>query len=246
MSIQISETFGIQIAGPSIGVMWANLIKVILEQGEISFDEKRERLAVQNVRVHASSQAYPDPIIEDLVDPEQLKDMLGFVFEKEKMVDIDVVASFSPGAKSYCQRIKEGRMVEFVIERLSLIPESKKACIVFPTYEDYAAIMQNHYDDYLPCLALIQFRLLPKDDGYVMRTYFYSRSMDPWQKGHGNFVSIGMLSDHIAKEISKRINKPIVVGPLDGMICDAHIYKEKYDEARERMANWSDSTIASS
>ena len=239
MSIQISEEFGIQIAGDSVGEMWADLIQVILDKGEVSFDEKRERLAVQNVRVHAAAQTHPDPVIEDLVDPEQLKDMLGFVFEQDKMVDIDVVASFSPGAKSYCHRIKEGRMVEFVIERLSLIPESKKACIVFPTYEDYAAIMENHYDDYLPCLALIQFRLLPKDDGYIMRTYFYSRSMDPWQKGHGNFISIAMLSDHIAGEISKRIDKPIEVGPLDGMICDAHIYKEKYDEARERMANWS-------
>jgi len=243
MSIKICDDFGIQISGPTIGVMWANLVKVILEKNETSYDEKRERIAVQNVRVKAHSQNFPDPTIESLCDAEQLKDMLGFMFEYDRMKDIDVVASFSPGAKSYCYRIKEGRMVEFVIERLSLIPESKKACIVFPTYEDYAAIMENHLDDYLPCLVSIQFRLLPKDGGYVMHTNFYSRSMDPWQKGHGNFIAIAMLSDHIAKEISKRIGKSIELGPLDGMICDAHIYKEKYEEARSRMANWSEPVV---
>jgi len=244
MSIKISKEFGTQIHGPTIGVVWANLVKAILDADETSWDEDRERIAVQNVRGKSITQMFPDPTIEALCDAEQLKEMVGFMFEYDKMVDIDVVQSFSPGAKSYCYRIKEGRMIEFVIERLSLIPESKKACIVFPTYEDYTAVMANHQDDYLPCLVSIQFRLLPKDDGYVMNTNFYSRSMDPWQKGHGNLIAIAMLSDHVAKEISKRINKPIELGPLDGMICDAHIYKEMYEEARTRMAGWSEGSHA--
>jgi hypothetical protein len=240
MSIKTCDDFGIQICGPTIGIMWANLIKAILDVDEKSYDEDRERIAISNVRVKSMQQNFPDETIESLCDAEQVKEMLGFMFEYDQMADIDVVHSFSPGAKSYCYRIKEGRMVEFVIERLSLIPESKKAVIVFPTYEDYTAVMANHQDDYLPCLVSIQFRLVPKEDGYIMNTTFYSRSMDPWQKGHGNFISIAMLSDHIAKEISERIGKKIELGPLDGMICDAHIYKEKYDEARTRMANWSE------
>jgi thymidylate synthase len=243
MSIKICDDFGIQVSGPTIGAMWANLVKAILDTNEKSYDEERERIAITNVRVKAHKQTFPDPTIEALCDAEQLKDMLGFMFEYDKMVDIDVVQSFSPGAKSYCYRIKEGRMVEFVIERLSLIPESKKACIVFPTHEDYAAVMANHRDDYLPCLVSIQFRLQPKGDGYVLNTTFYSRSMDPWQKGHGNFIAMAMLSDHIAKQISKRIGKKIELGSLDGMICDAHIYNEKYEEARARMANWSEESL---
>jgi len=238
MGIKRSKEFGTEIFGLTIGIAWANLIKAILEGNEKSFDETRERIALQNVRVKSLQQNFPDPTIEALCNENHLKDMLGFMFEYDKMFDIDINPSFSPGAKSYCHRIKEGRMVEFVIERLSLIPESKKACIVFPTYEDYTAVMENPLDDYLPCLVSIQFRLLPKDDGYVMHTNFYSRSMDPWQKGHGNLISMAMLSDHIAKEISQRIGKPIILGPLDGMICDAHIYKENYEEARERIKNW--------
>ena len=239
MSSKFTEEFGPQIYAPTIGTMWSQLVKTILEYGEKCYDEGRERIAISNVRVKSGAQNFPDPIIESLCNDEQLSIMLDLMFDRDDMLDIDVVQSFSPGAKSYHHRIKEGRMAEFVIERLSLIPESKKAVIVFPTYDDYAAVMSNHNDDYLPCLVSIQFRLLPKDDGYVMHTTFYSRSMDAWQKGHGNFLSMAMLSDNILQEISQRIGKPITLGPLDGLICDAHIYNEKYEEARVRMSNLS-------
>jgi thymidylate synthase len=237
MRYEISNEFGHQVYAPTIGHMWSGLVKAILDCGVKCYDEGRERIAISNVRVKSAAQNYPDPVIESYCNGNQLKAMLDLMFEKDEMLDIDVVQSFSPGAKSYRHRIKEGRMAEFVIERLSRIPESKKAVIVFPTYEDYAAVMQNHEDDYLPCLVSIQFRLLPNNDGYTMHTTFYSRSMDAWQKGHGNFLSIAMLSDQIRKEISKRINRPIDLGPLDGLICDAHIYNEKYEEARIRISN---------
>lgn len=239
-STKITNEFGVQIIGDTIGDVWTGMSKAILESGEVCYDEGRQRIALSNVRIKSLKQNYPDEIIERHCDDYQLKVMLDLMFEIDEMQDIDVVQSFSPGAKSYRHRIKEGRMVEFVIERLSLIPESKKAVIVFPTYEDYEAVMNNHLDDYLPCLVSIQFRLLPKGDGYVLHTTFYSRSMDAWQKGHGNMLSIAMLSDYIRKEISGRIGKNIEIGPLDGLICDVHIYQEKYDEARERMEKHSD------
>jgi hypothetical protein len=236
MNYDITEEFGTQIYAPTIGVMWAGLVKAILDSGDKCYDEGRERIAISNVRVKSGAQNYPDPLIDEYCNDYQLSAMLDLMFEKDEMLDIDVVQSFSPGAKSYCHRMKEGRMAKFVIERLSLIPESKKAVIVFPTYEDYAAVLENHEDDYLPCIVSIQFRLLPKDDGYTMHTTFYSRSMDAWQKGHGNFLSIAMLSDQLREEISNRLDRPIQLGPLDGLICDAHIYEEKYDEARLRMS----------
>lgn len=236
MSHKHHDDFGIQIYAPTIGQTWAALVQAVLDSGQPCLDEDRQRIAISNVRVKSAAQNYPDPIIDSVCNGEQLSAMLDFMFNRDVMEDIDVVPSFSPGAKSYHHRIKEGKMVEFVIERLSKIPESKKAVIVFPTHEDYAAVMRNHKDDYLPCLVSIQFRLLPKDDGYVMHTTFYSRSMDAWQKGHGNLLSIAMLSDHIRKEISKNTNHNIALGPLDGLICDAHIYQEKYQEAHERMS----------
>lgn len=196
-----------------------------------------KRIALSNVRIKSSVQNYPDLTIEEHCNSDQLKAMLDFMFNTDTMEDIDVVKSFSRGAKSYHRRIKEGRMIEFVIERLSLIPESKKAVVVFPTYEDYAAVMRNHRDDYLPCLVSIQFRLLPDGKDYVFHTTFYSRSMDAWQKGHGNLLSIAKLSDWVRENVSARIGRKIMLGPLDGMICDVHIYKETYAEACKRLAN---------
>jgi len=236
MSNRIDNEFGINIHGDTIGEAWLGMVQAITESGAICYDEGRQRIALNNVRIRSNNQNFPDALIEQYCNGSQLKAMLDLMFEIDEMTDIDVVPSFSPGAKSYRHRIKEGKMVEFVIERLSLIPESKKAVIVFPTYEDYAAVMQNHLDDYLPCLVSIQFRLLPEGDGYKLHSTFYSRSMDAWQKGHGNMLSIAMLSDYVGREISKRIGKTITLGPLDGLICDVHIYNEKYEEARECIA----------
>lgn len=237
MSRRIINEFGVQIYGATIGDTWAGLVRAVLDLGSQCFDEDRERIALSNVRIKSSVQNYPDLTIEEHCNSAQLKAMLDFMFNTDTMEDIDVVKSFSRGAKSYHRRIKEGRMIEFVIERLSLIPESKKAVVVFPTYEDYAAVVRNHRDDYLPCLVSIQFRLLPDGKDYVFHTTFYSRSMDAWQKGHGNLLSIAKLSDWVRENVSARIGRKIMLGPLDGMICDVHIYKETYAEACKRLAN---------
>lgn len=238
MSSEYSDKFGYQIHGKTIGEMWIALVETVLSQGEKCFDEGRERLAVSNVRVKSSALNFPDDIIEKHANGAQLKAMIDFMFDRDVIEDVDVVKSFRAGAKSYSQRIKDGQMIDFVIERLSLIPESKKAVIVFPTYDDYAAVRKNHRDDYLPCIVSIQFRLKPQADGYLLNTTFYSRSMDTWQKGHGNFLSIAMLSEHVAQEISARLRKEIRLGSLDGMIADGHIYKEKYEEASAHVGNY--------
>ncbi|KBB08528.1 hypothetical protein AO41_02753, partial [Mycobacterium tuberculosis M1787] len=173
MSRRIINEFGVQIYGATIGDTWAGLVRAVLDLGSQCFDEDRERIALSNVRIKSSVQNYPDLTIEEHCNSDQLKAMLDFMFNTDTMEDIDVVKSFSRGAKSYHRRIKEGRMIEFVIERLSLIPESKKAVVVFPTYEDYAAVMRNHRDDYLPCLVSIQFRFEPPR--HVRRLQFLER-----------------------------------------------------------------------
>ncbi len=239
MNSRTRDEFGPHIFARTIGEMWAALVKEVLHSGHKCYDEGRARIAINNVRVTSATQNYPDPLIDEHCNEYQVETMLDLVFEKDEMLDVDVVPSFSPGAKSYCYRIKEGRMIEFVVERLSRIPESKKAVIVFPTYEDYAAVLENHENGYLPCIVSIQFRLLPSDDGYVMHSTFYSRSMDPWQKGHGNLLAIAMLSDQVRKEIAGRIDNPIELGPLDGLICDAHIYMESYEAACKGMSKFS-------
>lgn len=225
--------FGYQICSKSIGETWLNLVEAIILNGEKSFDEGRERLALMNIRIKSETQNISDQLINKYAKKEQMQAMIDFTFLKEVIEDIDKVKSFQHGAKSYYQRIKEGRMVEFVVKRLSIIPESKKAVIVFPIYEDYAKIFNDHYvNDYLPCIVAIHFRLVKTKNNYVLNTNFYARSIDAFQKSHGNLLSIARLSQLIASDIEKNIKLKIKVGFLDGIIADAHIYKESFLDAQ--------------
>ena len=226
------KEIGYQIYGNTIGEMWLNLVDAVMNKGTHSLDEDRDRIAIQNIRVRSSAQNFNDPIIAKYGKKENVDAIVKLTFQEKIMTDIDIKPSFSPGAKSYYQRIVEGRMIEFVIKRLSDIPESKKAVIVFPTYEDYAAVLETPKDDYLPCIVSIQFRLTPVKKGYMLDTTFYARSLDIFQKGYGNFVAITLISKHIAKELSKNLNTPIKLGFLDGLIADAHIYNELMEDAQ--------------
>lgn len=238
MFIEVPQ-FGYHVYGESIGEAWISLVEAILVNGEKSLDENRERIALMNIRVKSETQNIDDSIIDKYAEKDKTKAMIDFTFSKEIIEDIDIVKSFQRGAKSYYQRIKEGRMAEFVIKRLSLIPESKKAVITFPTYEDYAKIFDDQYvNDYLPCLVAIQFRLVKSKDGYVLNTNFYARSIDAFQKSHGNFLSIARLSHYVASEIEKNIETKIEMGFLDGIIADAHIYEESLHDAQKAISTY--------
>src|SRR5260221_821205 len=228
------DNFGYQVYGESNGEMWLSLVEAVLENGENCLDEGRKRIALPNIRVKSSIQNIDDLIINKYGNKDNLQAIIDLTFSEEKMTDIDIIPSFSPGAKSYHQRIKEGRMIEFVVKRLSLIPESKKAVMVFPTYEDYEAVLKTPKDDYLPCIVSIQFRL-KKDilqEGFVLDTTFYARSLDIFQKGYGNFIAINMLARKVAKEIGANLKVNVRQGFLDGLIADAHIYGELLEDAK--------------
>lgn len=235
---KVNKQFGYEVFGKSLGESWIDLVEVVLKFGKKSFDEKRERKALLNVRIKSATQNLPDKIINKYAHTENLKAMLDLTFSEEVMRDIDVVKSFRIGAKSYHKRIKEGRLLNFVIERLAKIPESKKAVIVFPTYDDYKAILENHGDDYLPCIVSVQFRLIPAKNGFILNTNFYARSMDVFQKGHGNLVAIAMFSEIVARGIGQKLNQKIKPGFIDGIIADGHIYKETFNEARKTLEKY--------
>ncbi len=228
--IKNDNEFGTHVYGDKIGKTWISLVDAIVNFGTESYDESRQRLALQNVRVKAQSIDLPDENIERYADKASIEAIIKLTFSEPKMYDIDVVPSFSPGAKSYYERIREGHLLDFVISRLNLIPESKKAAIVFPTYEDYRAVLKNPWDDYLPCIVTVQFRLVECDSEYRLDTTFYARSIDAFQKANGNLVAMAMMSAFVADRLN--LNKPVRTGFLDGLIADAHIYQESLLKAK--------------
>ncbi len=231
---RVDTDLGVQVIGPNLGEAWISLVEAIISEGIPCYDEGRPRRALDNVRFMAKTQSSDDLIIHSFGDRTNLEAMLAFTFEKEIMHDIDLTPSFGNGAKSYHQRIREGKLLEFVEKRLSLIPESKKAVMVFPTYEDYKQVLGDMKNDYLPCIVCVQFRL----DGNRLNATFNFRSMDVYQKGHGNLIAIAKMAEILAKRIGCNLVREIIPGSMDGMIVDAHIYENTVAGAWEMLKRY--------
>lgn len=228
------DLFGYQVFGEMIGSAWLCLVDAVLKNGVEAFDEGRKRLCLQNIRVKSVTQSFPDSLLEKYGNKKNIGDIIHLTFDSEIMYDFDVVPSFTPGSKSYYARIKDWKMLDFVVERLAEIPESKKAIMSFVRQEDYQRTLKKPKDDYLPCIATIQFRLIRigNGNGYHLNTIFNARSIDAYQKAGGNFAAMALLSKTIAQKLQERLKTPVWIGSLDGMITDAHIYQESIDEAR--------------
>ena len=232
------EPFGVCVYGERMGSTWLSLIESILKNGEESVDEGRRRISLQNIRIRSSYQYVTDPIIEKYANKKNIQKILDLTFKESVMYDFDVNPSFSRGSKSYYARIEEGKMMDYIVERLSLIPESKKAVMSFIHWDDYKAVLANPKDDYLPCVTTIQFRLLEIDGSFKMNVVFTARSMDAYQKGVGNFIAIATMSKKIAERLEKNLNKQVEIGSMDGMITDAHIYTENIYDAQELLKKY--------
>lgn len=222
------------IHGQTIGEVWLKLTKHIVLYGDEMPDEQRNRNAVQCVIVKTESQELPDELIRKYGNKKDVNDLVKMTFEQEYMHDFDVVTNFSDGPKSYYGRIKEGKLLEYVIGRLSEIPESKKAIIVFPEWKDCEEVLKNQYDDYFPCLISVQFRMIEQEDGsWIVNTIFNMRSSDVFQKLNGNMVAVAMLTKVVVERVSKNIKKEIKMGYMQGFITDAHVYSETFADAKQ-------------
>jgi len=225
--------FGWKAFGESLGEIWLSMMMAILQEGKYSEDEGRKRIALQEIMLKAHKQELPDQLILKYGNKKNLEELIDLTFKKPTMHDFDISPSFPPGAKSYFQRIQEGKMLEFVIKRLTRYPESKKAVIVFPTYADYRAVLEAPDADYLPCIVSIHFRMVAKNGKYVLNTLSYARSIDAHQKAYANFWAIAMMTEKICKRLTKNLKRKVESGSFSIWIADAHIYEETEKEARE-------------
>ncbi len=226
------QNIGFAVYGETIGELWLELIEAVLENGVYELDENRGRFTVKNLRFSAGNINPQDVLIDKYGDKKKIETMKKIFFESDVMEDFDITPSFRIGAKSYKKRLEEGRMQEFVIKRLSKIPESKKAVMVFPTYEDYISVLNSPWDDYLPCITALQFRISKRKKELFLDLTLFMRSWDCFQKGAGDLTVICMLAEQIKSELEKNLNTTIGYGRLDGLVTDVHIYENTLDNAQ--------------
>ncbi len=239
--IERVQNVGYVVHGKTIGETWLGLVETVLKNGVFELDENRGRFAVPNVRFSSESTVVKDPLIDEFGDQSKIDAMKRVVFESDQMVDFDITPSFRSGAKSYKKRLEEGNMIDFVVKRLAKIPESKKAVMVFPTYEDYQAVTDSPWNDYLPCIVALQFRVAKdRRNNLKLNLTLFMRSWDGFQKGAGDLTVVCMLADVVRKELEEKLKKPIAPGRLDGMVTDIHIYENTYEDAQDVILQYLD------
>ncbi|MEY4723511.1 MAG: hypothetical protein RLZZ324_1024 [Candidatus Parcubacteria bacterium] len=230
--IAFDPLFGYSVSGDTIGEAWLSAVECVIKNGTYDPDENRGRHAIQMLRLKVRSHGTPDALVEKYGNAENIAKMKRLVFDSPVMEDFDVSPNFRKGAKSYQARLAEGRMIDFVVKRLTEIPESKKAVMVFPTYEDYAKVLDSPHNDYLPCIVSLQFRLRKTPDGdYVLNTVYTMRSQDIYQKNVSDLIVFSLLAQDVGKRLSANLNAHVRMGFIDGMITDAHVYSNTYDDA---------------
>lgn len=226
------ENVGYSVYGETLGELWLDMVETILKNGQFELDENRGRFAVRNLRFTAGIANPDDELIKKYGDKAKIDAMKAVVFDSDTMKDFDITPSFRNGAKSYKKRLEEGKMMEFVIERLAKIPESKKAVMVFPTYEDYIAVLNSPWNDYLPCITALQFRINQRLGKNYLDLTLFMRSWDGFQKGAGDLTVVSMLGSKVRKALEKKLSIKIETGRLDGLVTDVHIYENTYEAAQ--------------
>jgi thymidylate synthase len=226
------ENVGYSVYGETLGELWLDMVETILKNGQFELDENRGRFAVRNLRFTAGVANPDDELIKKYGDKAKIDAMKAVVFDSDTMKDFDITPSFRNGAKSYKKRLEEGKMMEFVIERLAKIPESKKAVMVFPTYEDYIAVLNSPWNDYLPCITALQFRVNQRLGKNYLDLTLFMRSWDGFQKGAGDLTVVSMLGSKVRKALEKKLSIKIETGRLDGLVTDVHIYENTYEAAQ--------------
>lgn len=233
--------FGCTIEANSLGEAWIGLVETCMKNGNLEYDENRARFALHGVRMIVKSYAdhNNDPIIKKYANQESIATMRKLAFEADTMTDFDITPSFRTGAKSYKKRIEEGAIIDFVVHRLTRIPESKKAVMVFPTYEDYKNVKDSPFNDYLPCIVSLQFRLHKVKEGqYTLNTHFFMRSQDAYQKNISDLIIFADMANVVAEKLRESLSASIELGVMDGYITDAHIYKNTYDQAFDVVSSY--------
>lgn len=231
--IERIENVGYAVYGRTLGETWLQMVETVLKNGNFELDENRGRFAVRNLRFASETTELNDKLIAKYGDQQKISAMKSVVFESDTMIDFDITPSFRNGAKSYKKRLEEGQMIDFVVNRLAKIPESKKAVMVFPTYEDYEAVTNSPWNDYLPCITALQFRVAKRRGENYLDLTLFMRSWDGFQKGAGDMIVVSMIGNIIRKQLEEKLNIDIIPGRLDGLVTDVHIYENTYEKAQQ-------------
>ena len=105
--------------------------------------------------------------------------------------------------------------------------------MVFPTYEDYDAVTTSPWNDYLPCIVALQFRVAKRRGEHYLDLTLFMRSWDGFQKGAGDLIVTSMIGDVVRRQLEDKLGIKIQPGRMDGLVTDVHVYENTYENAQQ-------------
>lgn len=123
---------------------------------------------------------------------------------------------------------KGGTQLERVMEILKETPLTNQAVIEIATPEDLDVCIGNDGKLDPPCLRLLDFKVIPKDNENILTVSVYFRSWDLWAGFPTNLGGIELLKQYISGETGLKN------GPMYAYSAGAHIYGYQEEIVRLR------------
>jgi len=134
---------------------------------------------------------------------------------------------------TYASRIQHtmpngGSQLDRVVEILRETPLTNQAVIEIATPEDLDICYGKDGKLDPPCLRLLDFKVIPSDNEFLLTVTAYFRSWDLWAGFPTNLGGIELLKQYVASVTSLKI------GPMYAYSAGAHIYGYQEEIARLR------------
>ncbi len=191
----------------TIGECWISCIKIIMNHGNLHYDEDVKIKEILGLTVEISNPKMDDKIIDEFGDSTIIQHTLDKFSKGACMPD----RPFTYGA---CIYDKEGvDQYEWLVNRLESKRETKSATFCLLTPGSKSAN--------LPCLTTVDAKIRNNK----LELQFFFRSQNIFGRQYANLLALVKLQFDIAERCS------VEVGSLRGYIASAHIYEYDFSQA---------------
>lgn len=200
-----------QITAPTIGYLWAEAYKLIMNEGHVMTDGTVPITEVMNLYLSVDDAQSSDKILDELADPEMIDWMVNKNFGGSEPI--------LNWGYSYGMRFRDFRGVDQVaesIKKLTERPGSKSATI---TLMDPA----NDFTGHMPCIITLDPKI--RDNKLTLTGFF--RSQDIGKKFYADMMALAAIQKEIAEAVG------VECGSVDLLITSAHVVETEYERQKD-------------
>lgn len=194
----------IMVEGSTLGEVWISAMSIIMEKGEVIYDEDVRLKEICNLHMTINSIRDDDSILAKYADQDRIKLM------KEKYATCGLVGDYKVDYGSRIFNNNGVNQLEWAIDRIRNKPETKSATIT----------LHIPGEDKLPCLSLLDFKY--RNDMLDMTAVY--RSQNIFSSHPGNMLALSQMQWDVAAALGFK------VGKVNLIAISAHIYEKDFEK----------------